>query len=53
MIDRAIQLMGQINGFLRQTPDELTELSRGLDRLEGILNAGNAAPVTSPLGNLR
>ncbi len=52
MIDRAIQLMGQINGFLRQTPDDLTELPRGLDRLEGILNAASTGPIT-PLANLR
>lgn len=44
-IDRAIQLMGQINGFLRQTPDDPTDARRGLERLEGILNAPETAPV--------
>jgi hypothetical protein len=45
MIDRAVQLMGQINGFLRQTPDDLTPLPRALERLEGILNAPATVPV--------
>lgn len=46
-IDRAIQLMGQINGFLRQTPDDPTDVRRGLERLEGILNAPETAPVSA------
>jgi flagellum-specific ATP synthase len=46
-IDRAIQLMGQINGFLRQTPDDHTDLQRGLERLEGILNAPDIAPISA------
>ncbi|HLT18812.1 MAG TPA: hypothetical protein VKZ96_05075, partial [Thermomicrobiales bacterium] len=53
MIDRAVQLMGQINGFLRQAPDDQTPLPAALERLEGILTAPAAPPVTGQLGSAR
>ena len=46
-IDRAVRLMGQINGFLRQAPDDLTPVSRSLERIEGILSAPDDAPITA------
>ena len=46
-IDRAVRLMGQISAFLQQTPDDLSPVSRSLDRIEGILNAPDNAPLTT------